>query len=93
MSSRSRFDILEENNRRPRRVCVVCGRAMASSYKGDTCQECKEEAIYPQVKEYVLHHDVGELEVAEKFDIPVSTVRKWVRLGYMDYKDDRKSHL
>lgn len=87
MSMRSRFDLLE-GDRRPRRACKVCGRALASSYADDTCQECREEAIYQDVKKYVSENDVGEYDVAEKFDIPVSTVRKWVKMGYMDYKKD-----
>ena len=85
MSVRSRYDLLQDE-RRPRKVCSVCGRALASSYPGDTCQDCKDEAIYQEVKKYVIENDVGELDVSEKFGIPVSTVRKWVNLGYMEYK-------
>ena len=86
MSKRSRFDILLQEPRRHRKACVVCGRALASSYADDTCEECKYDALYKKVREFVENNDVGEYEVAEEFDIPVETVRRWVKLGYMDYK-------
>ncbi len=86
MGSINRFDILRQNDRLPRRVCRECGRALASSYPDDLCQECKDDAIYKEVKAYVTENDVGEYELAEKFGIPVESIRRWVRLGYMDYK-------
>ena len=88
MAIKSRFDILKED-KRPRRSCIVCGKALASSYTDDTCQDCKDDAIYRDVKEYILHNDAGEYEVAEKFGLPVSTIRKWIKLGYMEYKKDK----
>ncbi len=89
MSKRSRFDLLNEQQRRPRRICVVCGKALASSYADDTCEECRADAIYKDVRKFVEENDVGEYDVAEKFNIPVETVRRWVKLGYMDYKPNR----
>ncbi len=90
MDRKSRFDLLnEKNDRRPRRICKSCGRALASSHIGDICQSCKEDAIYREVKQYVSENDVGEYDVAQKFDIPVETVRKWVQLGYMEYKTNK----
>ncbi len=86
MARLSRFDILAENDRRPRRACKECGRPLASSHIGDLCEKCRDDAIYQEVKKYVTENDVGEYEVAEKFDIPVETVRRWVKEGYMDYK-------
>ena len=85
MARINRFDLIEEN-RRPRKVCSKCGKALPSSWIGDMCQECHDDSIYKEVRKYVEENDVGEYEVAEKFDIPVSTVRRWVKLGYMDYK-------
>ncbi len=90
MARLSRFDLLEGNDRRPRRVCKECGRPIASSVIGDLCQNCKDDAIYKEVRKYVEENDVGEYEVADKFDIPVESVRRWVKMGYMDYKKPKE---
>lgn len=75
-----------EENMRQRNVCPNCGKPIARSYKEKMCPACLDEVLYPQVKEYILHHSVTELEVAEHFDIPLQKVRSWIRDGRIEYK-------
>ena len=70
-----------------RNRCDVCGKAMPMSYKDTVCSDCKADAIYKEVKEYIIHNDVTELEVADKFDLPLETIRRWVREGHLSYKE------
>ena len=68
------------------RVCARCGRPLPQSAPGPLCARCEDEDLYHQVKEYVIHNNVTEFEVAEKFQIPVTKVRHWIDEGYLEYK-------
>ncbi len=72
-----------------RRYCDVCGKALPGSYKGSTCADCKDDALYKEVKEFILHNEATELEVADKFDLPLDTIRRWIREGHLSYKDQK----
>ena len=71
--------------------CDVCGKALPRSYRDSVCSDCKHDAIYKEVKEFILHNDVTELEVAEQFDLPLETIRRWIREGHLSYKDQKES--
>ena len=73
----------------PRHVCRVCGRPLPSSNGTGICPQCRAEELFKDVKEYVRSNDnVNEYMIADRFDIPVEMVRKWIREGYMSYKTD-----
>lgn len=78
-----------EETTRPRNICSNCGKAMARSCKGTLCPDCLDDMLYPKVKDYILHHSVTEMEVAEHFDIPLQKVRRWIRDGRIEYKGFR----
>jgi hypothetical protein len=43
--------------------------------------------LFNEVKEFIRsRNDVNENDVAEKFDIPVSKVRDWIKEGRIQYK-------
>ena len=67
-------------------ICSNCGRPMPRSVTGDLCSSCKDAMLYREVKEYLLHHEVTELELAEHFNIPLQQVRSWISDGRIDYK-------
>ncbi len=76
-------------NPKPRyRVCQKCGKPMARGTEGDYCEKCKNEVIYKEVKEYVLNNNVTELEVSDRFNIPLSKVREWIADGRLEYRND-----
>ncbi|MCR5145000.1 MAG: hypothetical protein K6B67_06810 [Lachnospiraceae bacterium] len=77
------------SNKSNKKTCRNCGRYLARSNQGDLCPECSDEEIYAEVKEYILHNNVTELQVAEKFNIPLKQVKSWVKDGRIDY---RKHH-
>ena len=45
------------------KVCSSCGRPMSRSVKGDICQACSDEELYAEVKDFILHNNVTEMEV------------------------------
>ncbi len=70
------------------KVCSSCGRPMSRSVKGDICQACSDEELYAEVKDYILHNNVTEMEVAETFGIPLKQVRAWIKDGRIDYRNN-----
>lgn len=68
------------------KTCTQCGRYLDERYPEDICPACEEMNLFSAVKEYIRENDVKETDVAEKFDIPVSKVRGWIREGRIQYK-------
>ena len=74
------------NDRNQRPVCSKCGHIMPRSQKGDVCQNCIDEELYRQVKDYILHHSVTEKELSDIFDVPLSKIHQWVNEGFIEYR-------
>ena len=77
--------MLMEDKRTPR-VCEKCGKPMPKSVEDNVCPNCKNEALYNEAKDYILHNQVTELQVADRFQIPLAQVREWVRDGRIEYR-------
>ena len=77
---------LNENTTRIKH-CTNCGKALPRRHSGDLCDDCLYNLRYKDVKEYVLHNDVTELEVSDKFDLPLEVVQRWIREGHLSYKE------
>ena len=78
---------LLQNHLPTHRICSRCQKPMAMSTQGDLCPACQNEALYKEIKEYIQNNDVTELEVAEKFNLPLSQVKSWVKDGRLVYKN------
>lgn len=77
---------LDENTSRIKH-CSKCGKALPRRHQGDLCDDCLYDLRYRDVKEYVIHNDVTELEVSEHFDLPLEVVQRWIREGHLSYKE------
>lgn len=72
--------------------CQQCGKTLNPRYKEEICPECKEINLFREVKEYIRANEVNEADVAERFGIPNTKVRRWIREGRIQYKNsDSKS--
>ncbi|WP_302438519.1 FeoC-like transcriptional regulator [Roseburia hominis] len=58
------------------------------TYKENLCPSCIEQKLFREVKEYIRENDVNEYDVAQHFHIPHMQVKKWIREGRIEYKDD-----
>ena len=67
--------------------CKVCGRLLSETYPDELCPGCKENALFDQVREFVRAHDVTEYQVSEHFGIPMEKIKKWIREGRIEYKE------
>lgn len=71
-------------------VCKGCGKPFARLSAQGYCEKCADYELYKKVKEYVRAHDnVNEWMVADVFDIPVERVKRWIKEGYLSYKDQK----
>lgn len=70
------------------KVCKECHRTLSETYPHELCPICMERHLFNDVREYIRNNDVREHEVAEKFNIPISRVREWIREGRIQYKGD-----
>lgn len=89
---------MQLNHDRPRfkesKTCAKCGRDLHESYPYELCPACMEFELFSEVKEYIRsNEDVHEQDVAEKFHIPLSTVRGWIREGRIQYKGDNSDKI
>lgn len=69
------------------RECKQCKRMLAKSYTEDICPTCLEINLFSEVREFIRNHDVNEFDVAEKFQIPRSKVKGWIKEGRIEYKE------
>ena len=67
--------------------CEMCQHRLPPKYKKKICPSCLEYLLFQQVKEFIRSGDFNEYQVAHKFNIPLSTVRKWIREGRIQYKE------
>lgn len=77
---------VKDTEYREQKTCAQCGRYLDERYPDEICPTCAEMNLFAEVKEYIRENDVRETDVAEKFDIPVSKVRGWIREGRIQYK-------
>ena len=75
------------------KYCEICHRNLPLNYKDTTCPVCSEHLLFQQVKEYIRSDDVNEYQVADRFQIPLQLVRKWIREGRIQYKEASKQQV
>ena len=75
------------------KYCEICHRDLPLNYKETACPACSEYVLFQQVKEYIRASDVNEYQVADRFHIPLSLVRKWIREGRVQYKETTKNKV
>lgn len=69
-------------------ICKRCKRQLPPTYEEELCPTCINQALFEDVKDYIRANDVNEMNVADHFHIPVSTVKAWIREGRIEYKDE-----
>ena len=74
------------------KYCEECKRPLPLTYKENLCPSCIEQKLFREVKEYIRENDVNEYDVAQHFHIPHMQVKKWIREGRIEYKDDHALH-
>lgn len=67
------------------KICSLCERPLPKKYMDSKCSVCKENELFSEVRDYIRANVVNEYMVAEKFDIPLSQVRKWIKEGRIEY--------
>ncbi len=78
--------LIKEKDYKEPKTCTQCGKYLDERYPASICPVCEEMNLFSAVKEYIRENDVRETDVAEKFGIPVSKVRGWIRDGRIQYK-------
>lgn len=70
------------------KYCEICGKPLPLSYRDSLCPNCKEQQLFSKVKDYIRENDVTEYQVAAHFHIPLQYVKKWIKEGRIEYKDN-----
>ncbi|MEE3392797.1 MAG: hypothetical protein VZR00_00390 [Lachnospiraceae bacterium] len=71
------------------KMCRVCGRILPDGYQKDICIFCEENELFDQIRDYIRKNDVDERAVADHFNIPVGKVKRWIREGRIEYKNEK----
>lgn len=75
------------------KYCEICHRNLPLNYQETVCPACSEYVLFQQVKEYIRASEVNEYQVADRFQIPLQLVRKWIREGRIQYKETTKGKV
>lgn len=85
------IDFSEKAANNADRVCVNCGVTYMIRLSRPICPSCYEEVLFADVRKFIQDNDVTEFEVANKFNIPIRLVKKWIRQGRVSYKENKLS--
>ena len=73
--------------------CQNCNAVLPPDHKGSFCSSCSEYLLFQDVKDFIRSGDYTEYDVAQFFNIPLSQVRKWIREGRIQYKEDSLNNI
>jgi len=73
--------------------CENCNAVLPPEYTGSICQSCAEFLLFQEVKSFIRSGDYNEYDVSQYFNIPLSQVRKWIREGRIQYKEDSLNNI
>lgn len=82
---RLNLNALEQKPANRRKSCDKCGHALPRSYTEDTCTNCQERILFQEVREYIRENNVTEMQVAEHFNLPLGTVKRWMNEHRIEY--------
>ncbi len=70
-------------------TCRICGRRIPADQESKYCLACQDQQLFTEVRDYIRENDVRDWQVAEHFGIPVARVKKWIKDGRIQYKDEQ----
>ncbi len=70
------------------RQCELCGRRLSLSYQEEYCPACQNLKLFHDVRDYIRANNVNEYQVANHFQIPLKTIKEWIREGRIEYRKD-----
>ncbi len=70
-------------------TCRICGRRIAEDQESEYCLACQDQMLFAEVRDYIRENDVRDWQVAQHFGIPIARVKKWIRDGRIQYKDEQ----
>lgn len=73
--------------------CENCNAVLPPEYDGSVCQSCAELLLFQDVKDFIRSGDYNEYDVSQYFNIPLAQVRKWIREGRIQYKEDSLNNI
>lgn len=83
---------MEQNDLfRDYKYCELCGKPLALSYKESLCPFCKDQKLFHSVREYIRANDVTEYDVSEHFQIPLQRIKKWIKDGRIEYREQAQA--
>ena len=65
--------------------CKLCNRYLPKDYEEEICPICKEIELFAKVRDFIRANTVNEYQVAEEFQIPLKTVKRWIKEGRIEY--------
>ena len=75
------------------KYCESCKRVLPPKYKEALCPTCAEYAVFQKAKDFIRSGDYNEYDVAQFLQIPLQQVRKWIREGRIQYKEDSLNNI
>ena len=75
------------------KYCESCNKALPPTYEGALCPSCAEYALFQTAKDFIRSGDYNEYDVSQFLNIPIQQVRKWIREGRIQYKEDSLNNI
>lgn len=70
------------------KVCQFCNAPLPTDAKDGLCANCRDRALFIEVRDFIRENDVNEFQVAEHFGIPLRVVKNWINEGRIEYRED-----
>ena len=68
--------------------CEICNKVLPPQFGDSICSACKDYAIFQTAKDFIRSGDYNEYDVAQFLNIPLQQVRRWIREGRIQYKEE-----
>lgn len=73
--------------------CKNCNTVLPPESESSVCLTCADLLLFQDVKDFIRSGDYNEYDVSQYFDIPLTQVRKWIREGRIQYKEDSLNNI
>lgn len=80
-------DLFDTHDSKKHNFCEYCGTPLSKNSEDTVCEVCRDRLLFQEVRDFIRENDVNEFQVANQFNIPLRTVKNWIKEGRIEYKE------
>ncbi len=75
------------------KYCQSCNKTLPPNHTDSLCPSCAEIALFQVAKDFIRSGDYNEYDVSQFLNIPIQQIRRWIREGRIQYKEDSLNNI